>query len=109
MSPEGQQPEGQQPAGQKLEGQKPEDNKLAGKKIAVLIESDFYEEEIFYYERRFPEEGAEVHFMSRMWGLPSITFTGHGYKVPFECHRSFEDIDDAALAEYAAVIVPSAV
>ena len=32
--------------------------KLTGKKIGVLIESDFYEKEIFYYEHRFPEEGS---------------------------------------------------
>jgi protease I len=36
--------------------------RLQGRKIAVLIESDFYEKEIFYYEQRFPEEGAELHF-----------------------------------------------
>ena len=40
------------------------------KKVAVLIESDFYEKEIFYYEHRFPEEGMEVHFLSRLWGQP---------------------------------------
>ena len=29
---------------------------LVGKKIGILIESDFYEKEIFYYEHRFAEE-----------------------------------------------------
>ena len=61
---------------------------LAQKKIAVLMESDFYEKEIFYYEHRFPEEGYELHFMTRLWGQPSITFTGHEYKAPFEVHES---------------------
>ena len=42
--------------------------KLQGKKIAVLIEGDFYEHEIWYYHFRFPEEGAELHFLSRLWG-----------------------------------------
>src|ERR1019366_5118622 len=59
------------------------------KKVAVLIESDFYEKEIFYYEHRFPEEGIEVHFLSRLWGQPSITFRGHEEHYPFECHESF--------------------
>jgi protease I len=81
--------------------------KLKGKKIAVLIESDFYEHEIWYYHYRFPEEGAEVHFMSRMWGQQSITFKGHEYHAPFECRESFENMSDEAMAGYAAVIVPA--
>nr|WP_315862838.1 DJ-1/PfpI family protein [Trichothermofontia sichuanensis] len=80
--------------------------KLQGKKIAVLIESDFYEPEIWYYQRRFPEEGAEVHFLSRLWGQPSLTFKGHEFAAPFECHESFEDMDDEQLRSYAAIIVP---
>jgi protease I len=81
--------------------------KLKGRKIAVLIESDFYEHEIWYYHYRFPEEGAEVHFMSRMWGQQSVTFKGHEYHAPFECRESFENMSDDALAGYAAVIVPA--
>ncbi|WP_433617988.1 DJ-1/PfpI family protein [Dactylosporangium sp. CA-139114] len=82
--------------------------RLAGHRIAVLIESDFYEHEIWYYSYRFPEEGAEVHFLSRLWGQPRLTFTGHEYKAPFVCERSFEELDDAALRGYSAIIVPSA-
>jgi protease I len=80
---------------------------LQGKKIGVLIESDYYEPEIWYYQRRFPEEGAEIHFLTRLWGEERITFTGHEWKVPFEAWESFEDVDDDALREYAAIIVPS--
>src|SRR5437763_6787812 len=83
--------------------------KLQGKKIGILIESDFYEREIFYYEHRFPEEGAEVHFLSRLWGQPSLTFTGHEYKAPFVCTESFEHMDDETLRSYSAIIVPSAI
>jgi protease I len=82
--------------------------RLAGHRVAVLIESDFYEHEIWYYSYRFPEEGAEVHFLTRLWGQPRLTFTGHEYKAPFVCERSFEDLDDDALRSYSAVIVPSA-
>ena len=82
--------------------------RLKGKKIAVLIESDFYEKEIFYYEHRFPEEGAELHFLSRLWGQPYITFKGHEEHYPFECHESFEGMDDATLRSFSAIIVPSA-
>jgi len=80
---------------------------LDGKKIAVLIEADYYEPEIWYYQRRFVEEGAEVHFLTRLWGQERLTFTGHEWRVPFEVDRSFEDIDDETLRSYDAVIVPS--
>ena len=83
--------------------------RLQGKKVAILIESDFYEKEIFYYEHRFPEEGMQVHFLTRLWGQPSLTFRGHEHHYPFECHESFEDMDDEMLHSYAAVIVPSAI
>lgn len=81
--------------------------KLKGKKIGILIESDFYEKEIFYYQFRFAEEGADLHFLSRLWGQERLTFTGHEYKIPFECSESFENMDDDTLKSYSAVIVPS--
>jgi len=83
--------------------------KLKGKKIGILIESDYYEKEIFYYEHRFPEEGAELHFLTRLWGQPSLTFVGHEYKAPFECRESFESMSDETLRSYAAIIVPSGI
>src|SRR5208337_1099100 len=79
------------------------------KKVAILIESDFYEKEIFYYEHRFPEEGAELHFLTRLWGQPSITFVGHEYKAPFECRESFENMSGETLRSYSAIIVPSGI
>ncbi len=81
--------------------------KLQGKKIGVLLESDFYEHEIWYYHYRFAEEGADLHFLSRMWGQKSIEFKGHEYHAPFECHESFEDMSDDELRSYDAIIVPS--
>lgn len=83
--------------------------RLKGNKIGVLIESDFYEKEIFYYEHRFPEEGAELHFLTRLWGQPSITFKGHEEHYPFECRESFETISDEELRTYSAIIVPSGI
>jgi protease I len=83
--------------------------KLSGKKIAVLMESDFYEPEILYYKSRFAEEGAEVHFMSKLWGQPGLTFKGHENQMPFYVDRSFEDMSDETLRSYSAVIVPSGI
>jgi deglycase len=82
--------------------------KLDGKKVGVLIESDFYEPEIFYYQRRFPEEGAEIHFLTRLWGQSSQTYKGHEYKIPFECNESFESMEPDELRSFSAIIVPSA-
>ncbi|MGV3558756.1 DJ-1/PfpI family protein [Larkinella arboricola] len=81
--------------------------KLAGKKIGILLESDYYENEIFYYKYRFPEEGAELHFLTRLWGQERITFQGHEYRAPMECGESFESITDEELRSYSAIIVPS--
>ena len=81
--------------------------KLTGKKIAVLMEADFYEPEIFYYQRRFAEEGAELQLLTRLWGQPSLTFKGHEYQIPLEVNASFEGMDDATLRSFAAVIVPA--
>ena len=40
--------------------------KLNDKKIGILFEEDFNEPEIFYYKSRFREEGAELHFLTRL-------------------------------------------
>ena|SRR3712207_1698643 len=80
--------------------------KLQGKKIGILMENDFAEYEIFFYQHRFPEEGAELHFLTRLWGQPFLTFKGHEQHYPFEVHESFENMDDATLRSYSAIIVP---
>lgn len=81
--------------------------KLTGKKIGILFEGDFFENEIFYYKYRFPEEGAELHFLTRLWGQSKLTFYGKEYKAPIDCWESFEDMSDEELATYDAIIVPS--
>lgn len=80
---------------------------LNAKKVGILIESDFYEHEIWYYYYRFLEEGIDLHFLSRLWGNDKLTFKGHEYHAPFECHESFENISDQELRSYSAIIVPA--
>jgi len=80
---------------------------LKGKKIGILIEGDYYEPEIWYYKNRFAEEEIDLHFLSRLWGQPVLTFNGHEYQIPFECRESFEDMPDKELKSYSAIIVPS--
>ena len=81
--------------------------KLAGEKIAILMEGDWYEPEIWYYRLRFAEEGAEVHFLTRMWGQPLLTFLGHELRAPIEVTESFENMDDETLRSFSALIVPA--
>ncbi|HET9170538.1 MAG TPA: DJ-1/PfpI family protein [Actinospica sp.] len=81
--------------------------RLAGARVGVLLESDFYEPEIFYYQRRFAEEGAEVRFLTRLWGQRSLTFEGHEFRAPFTVSHGIEGIDDAELDGYHALIVPA--
>ena len=78
-------------------------------KIGILIESDFYENEIFYYQLRFKEENFEVHFFSRLWGQKGLEFHGHEFRAPFFCSESFEDLTDEDLESYAAFIVPAGI
>ena len=80
---------------------------MGNPQVAILLESDFYEHEIWYYHYRFLEADIDARFVTRLWGQPAITFKGHEYHAPFECRDSFEAIDDAALDALDAVIVPS--
>jgi protease I len=84
-----------------------EDGRLAGRTVAILMESDYVEPEIDYYERRFAEEGARVEWLTRLWGRPSITFTGHEYGRPATVDGDLEAVDDERLRGFDALIVPS--
>lgn len=81
--------------------------RLAGRNIAVLMESDYVEPELWYYTRRFAEEGVRLQLLTRLWGLPSMTFTGHEYQLPTTVDGDLEAVDDAWLASLDALIVPS--
>lgn len=81
--------------------------RLAGKRIGILMESDFVENEISYYRMRFAEEGARVDLVTRLWGAESLTFTGHEYRATVEVTNDLEQLDFDALSETDALIVPS--
>jgi len=49
-------------------------NKLEGKKISVLVETEFIYDELMYYKNYFSSRGAEVHFISYLWGEKEKTF-----------------------------------
>lgn len=59
--------------------------------IAILMESDYYEPEISYYQRRFDEVGIRVDFVGRLWA----TFA-HVHRPPTWCgERSQSDRQDS--------------
>ncbi|MCK2220663.1 AGE family epimerase/isomerase [Actinomadura sp. ATCC 31491] len=80
------------------------EKRLAGRTVAILMESDYVEQELHYYQRRFAEEGARVRFLTRLWGQDSLTFHGHEYKLPFTVG---DDLESADLSEIDVLIVPS--
>jgi hypothetical protein len=60
---------------------------MKSKKIGILLEGDFYENEILYYQLRFPEEEMEVHFLTRLWGQDTLSFRGHEYQIEMTCNE----------------------
>ena len=43
---------------------------LSGKRVAVLVETEFIPTEIDCYQTRFPELGAQVDLLTYLWGNP---------------------------------------
>ena len=80
---------------------------LTGKKIGILLENRFIDQEIIYYSHRFNEEGATVEFLTRLWGQPELTFKGIELGMEMTVNKSFEEIDDTELDTYAAIIMPA--
>jgi protease I len=80
---------------------------LHGKKVAVLVESQYVPEEIMVYRERFSGYGAAVHFMSRLWNEPKATFVSEVEKPKTIPETLTVDIDfqNVRLEDYAAVIM----
>lgn len=80
---------------------------LAGKKIVVLVETEFIPEEIEAYQKRFAELGATVHLMSRLWGQESAHFVSDVDAVgkPLQYLDVNIDFQNVDINEYAAVIM----
>jgi protease I len=71
------------------------------------MESDFVEDEIAYYRHRFAEEEAELVMLTRLWGKPSLTFTGHESQAMITVEDDFEALDYGELTRLSALIIPS--
>ena len=80
---------------------------LTGKQIAVLVESQYVPGEIEAYRYGFGALGAEVHFMSRLWGNERLTFVGE-VELASQTPQTLEvdiDFQNVRLEDYAAVIM----
>lgn len=80
---------------------------LAGKKIAILVESQFIPAEIAGYKNQFGVLGAEVHLISRLWGQPQLTFVSDvedAGKHPETISVNI-DLKDVKVDDYAAVLI----
>ncbi len=80
---------------------------LEGKKIAVLVETEYIPAEIAAYQKRFSELGATVHLMSRLWGNDTAHFVSDvdavGKKLEYlDVNIDFQHVD---INDYAAVIM----
>jgi protease I len=80
---------------------------LAGKKIGILVESQFVPGEITTYQYGFEMLGAQVDFMSRLWGQPKATFIStveRAGETPTLLEVSI-DFSHIRLEDYAAIIM----
>jgi len=77
---------------------------LEGKRVAVLVESEYIPEEIGAYRRLFPQQGVTVELLSRLWGQPEQIFVSDVLQ-PGEGLRVTTDICSVEVEDYDAVIM----
>jgi Putative intracellular protease/amidase len=85
----------------------PLEGSLKGKKVGVLVESQFIPDEIQTYMSRFGEMGATVEFISRLWDHPCLPFVSDVAEAendPEILHVTI-DLKDRKVTDYAAVIM----
>jgi putative intracellular protease/amidase len=83
------------------------DQPLAGKRVAVIVESQFIPEELQIYKERVESYGATVDFISRLWGQPRQRFYSTVEPGVVDDVQYLEvsiDFDDVAPGDYAAII-----
>lgn len=79
---------------------------LKGKKVAVLIETEYIPQEIAFYRDYFKSKGTEVEFLTLLWGnekrtiVSDVTEPG---QMP-ETMEVYKDVADANPNDYAIVL-----
>jgi putative intracellular protease/amidase len=80
---------------------------LAGKRVAVIVESQFIPQELDIYRERFQSYGATVDFVSHLWGNPKLRFYSTvepGVVDELQWLEVGIEVDDVKPSDYAAVI-----
>lgn len=80
---------------------------LAGKRVAVIVESQFIPQELRLYRERFESYGATVDFVSRLWGQPKQRFYSTVEPDVVDELEYLEvsiDVDSVKPSDYAAIV-----
>lgn len=82
------------------------DKVLKGKKVAVLVETEYIAMELAYYKSYFTELGAEVDFMTYLWGKPERVIVNDVTEIgqPLESMVVKKEIADCNPNDYAIVL-----
>lgn len=83
---------------------------LRGKKVAVLVETEYIHDEIIFYKNLFESYGATVDFLTYLWGKSSrriICDITDPYKAEEEIHTMDVELDiaDCDPNDYAIVLI----
>jgi protease I len=80
---------------------------LAGKRVAVIVESQYIPQEIEIYRQRFQSYGATVDLVSHLWGQPKQRFYSTVEPGVVDQPQWLEvgiEVDDVKPSDYAAII-----
>lgn len=79
---------------------------LKGKKVAVLVETEYIPQEVNFYEKFFTRYGAEVDFLSYLWGEQKRTLVSDidNETKQLESMTVTKEIADANPNDYAIVL-----
>lgn len=82
------------------------DKILKGKKVAVLVETEYIPEEINFYQTFFSKYGAQVDFLTYLWGQPERVLVSDVDNETKALHKMLvkKEIADANPNDYAIVL-----
>jgi protease I len=86
------------------------ENELAGKKVAVLVETEYIHDEITFYEKYFTSLGAQVDFITYLFGKPERTIICDitDTENPAEhihTMKVYKDFDECNPNDYSIILV----
>lgn len=82
------------------------DKSLKGKKVAVLVETEYIPEEVNYYQTFFSQKGAQVDFLTQLWGKPERVLVSDvdSEDKPLQRMVVKKEVADANPNDYAIVL-----